>query len=67
MFTMITTQRIFVLNNDNAKTTDRETRKRAVLKTKLKKALQFCDITKDDPLSSACVTLWEEIDELSQK
>lgn len=38
---------------------------RKTLRTKLKKALTYCDHTKDDILSEACEALWEEIDTLS--
>jgi ribosomal protein S20 len=43
---------------------DRKTRIKTTLRTKLKKALQYCDNTKDDEISEACKTLWKEIDEL---
>lgn len=40
---------------------------RSELSIKLKKALKYCDYTKDDTMSDACCVLWNEIDSISKE
>lgn len=63
----LSVQRLHVTNGEPrfTKSSEQYKAKKAILRVKLKKALQYCDFKKDSELSPACIDLWDEIDKLS--